>query len=273
MNFREHVPLGRTGMMVSRMGLASGYGVPAAAIEKAFHERGVNYFYLSLLWRGRMVRAIRNLGPSRRDDLCIVLAKPIRGGSFRVRFIDGWLKKLQVERIDGLILQYQQKPPGPKLVDCVRRLKESGKVRFIGMSSHNRPLFGQVARGEAEAPVDFFQLRYNAAHTGAEEDIFPHLPTKDRPGIVAFTATRWGKLLKPALMPAGEDPPPSADCYRFVLSHPDVNVCITGAKTADQLEENLKAIDGGPLDGEEMARMRRIGRHVYENSSPPLFTG
>ena len=37
MDFKQHVPLGRTGLMVSRLGIASGYGVPAAAMEKAFH--------------------------------------------------------------------------------------------------------------------------------------------------------------------------------------------------------------------------------------------
>ena len=35
MDLRQKVSLGKTGVMVSRMGLASGYGVPAAAIEKA----------------------------------------------------------------------------------------------------------------------------------------------------------------------------------------------------------------------------------------------
>jgi len=46
--------------MVSRIGLASGYGVPAAAIEKAFHEYGINYLYDSpLLNLGNKVRAIR----------------------------------------------------------------------------------------------------------------------------------------------------------------------------------------------------------------------
>jgi hypothetical protein len=35
MDFKKHVPFGRTGLMVSRMGLASGYGVPSTAIEKA----------------------------------------------------------------------------------------------------------------------------------------------------------------------------------------------------------------------------------------------
>jgi aryl-alcohol dehydrogenase-like predicted oxidoreductase len=64
-------------------------------------------------------------------------------------------------------------------------------------------------------------------------------------------------------MPAGERPLTAAECYRFVLSHPDVNLCLTAPATAEQLEDNLKALDAGPLDEEEMARIRRIGRHIY----------
>jgi predicted aldo/keto reductase-like oxidoreductase len=80
---------------------------------------------------------------------------------------------------------------------------------------------------------------------------------------VIYTATCWRKLLKPKLMPAGERPLTAADCYRFVLSHPDVNVCLTAPATAEQMEDNLRALDAGPLDKEEMARVRRIGRHIY----------
>jgi hypothetical protein len=39
MDFRQHVPLGRTGLMVGRLGIASGFGVPATSIEEAFHRR------------------------------------------------------------------------------------------------------------------------------------------------------------------------------------------------------------------------------------------
>jgi predicted aldo/keto reductase-like oxidoreductase len=272
MDFKERVTFGRTGLMVSRIGLASGFGVPTAAIEKAFHEYGVNYLYLSLLKRGRMVQAIRNIAPKHRDELCIVLAKPTFGGSFLQGFVERWLKKLKIERADLVVLQDQRKPLSQKLVDRVHRLKDSGKVRFVGMSSHERPLFGKIARGEVKTPVDFFQVRYNAVHTGAEQDIFPHLYQENRPGIVIFTATCWGKLLKPRFMPAGEHPLPSADCYRFVLSHPDVNVCVTGPSTAAQMEENLRTLDAGPLDEKEMARVRRIGKHIYSmGSKPPLL--
>ena len=205
MDFRQRVAFGGTGLMVSRIGLASGYGVPTAAIEKAFHEYGVNYLWASFLKRGHMVRAIRDLAPRHRDELCIVLPKwPIFGGGSLQRFAERWLKKLKIEQIDLMVLQDRRKPLSQKLVDGVRQLKESGKVRFVGMSSHERPFFGKIARGEVTAPVDFFQVRYNAVHAEAERDILPHLPQENGPGIVVFTATCWGKLFRPKLMPAGE---------------------------------------------------------------------
>lgn len=266
MGFKERVPFGRTELMVSRIGLASGYGVPSAAIEKAFHEYGINYFYVSpLLNLGNMVQAICNLVPSHRDELFVVLARPFLGGfgGFLLeRFVERWLKKLKLEWAD-LLFQDVRKPLSKKLTDRIHRLKENGKVRFVGMSSHDRSFFGKIGHGEVKTLVDFFHVRYNAVHTGAEQDVFPYLPPENRPGIVIFTATCWRKLLKPKLMPAGEPPLVPADCYRFVLSHPDVNVCVTGPSTAAQMEDNLKALVAGPLDEEEMARVRCIGKHIY----------
>jgi aryl-alcohol dehydrogenase-like predicted oxidoreductase len=267
MDFAERVPFGRTELMVSRIGLASGYGVPTAAIEKAFHEYGINYLYVSPVLNLRsMVQAIRNLAPGHRDELAIVLAKaffhPGFGGFRLESFVERWLTKLGLEWTD-LLLQSVRKPQSRELMERLQRLQESGKVRFVGMSSHKRPLFPKVASGEMRAPADFFHVRYNAVHTGAEQDVFPHLPQENRPGIAIFTATCWRKLLKPKLMPAGEPPLTAVDCYRFVLSNPGVDVCLTAPATAEQMEDNLKALDAGPLDDEEMARVRRIGKHIY----------
>jgi predicted aldo/keto reductase-like oxidoreductase len=272
MDFRQHVPLGQTGLMVSRLGIASGFGLPAASIEKAFHEYGINYLYVSpILHLGKMVRAVRNLAPGHRDELCIVLARPIFK-SFRLEsYVERWLKKLKLDWVD-LLFQGVDKPPSQKLIDRVQRLKDSAKVRFLGISSHERPFLGKIACGEVKAPVDFFHVRYNAVHTGAEQDVFPHLPQENRPGVVIFTATCWRKLLKPKLMPAGERPLAATDCYRFVLSHPDVNVCVTAPSNAAQMEDNFKALDAGPLHEEEMARVRRIGEHIYRTKgAPPLL--
>ena len=64
-------------------------------------------------------------------------------------------------------------------------------------------------------------------------------------------------------MPEGESPVTAADCYRFALSHPAVDVCLTAPSTLEQLRENLCVLDLGPLDEEEMTRIRRIGDYIY----------
>lgn len=262
MDLKQHVVFGRTGLTVSRMGLASGYGVPTAAIEKAFHEYGVNYLWLSLLLPLHMVRAIRNLAPRYRDQLRIVIAWPTFATSWLQRSVERFLRQLAIERADFLVVQGLGKPPTRALVDRLHRIKESGKVRYVGMSSHDRPFYGKVMSGEVKLPVDFFHVRYNAVHPGAEADVFPGLPSSDRPGIAIYTATCWGKLVRPGSVPAGERPLAPSDCYRFVLSHPDVNVCITAPSTEAQLEANLEALNLGPLDHDEMARVRRYGERL-----------
>jgi aryl-alcohol dehydrogenase-like predicted oxidoreductase len=81
--------------------------------------------------------------------------------------------------------------------------------------------------------------------------------------VVAFTAGACGKLVDPRKMPPGEPPPSAADAYRFALSNAAVDVCMVGARTVEQMREDLAALDRGPLDPAEMARMRRIGDHIY----------
>jgi predicted aldo/keto reductase-like oxidoreductase len=64
-------------------------------------------------------------------------------------------------------------------------------------------------------------------------------------------------------MPPGEAPLSAAECYRFALSHPAVDVCIAGPKTEEQMVEGLQSLSQGPLDSKEMERARRIGDHVH----------
>ncbi|MFC2118614.1 aldo/keto reductase [Bacteroidota bacterium] len=111
---------------------------------------------------------------------------------------------------------------------------------------------------------DVFHTRYNAAHRGAEKDVFPFMNSENRAGLVTFVSTKNGKLLDPKKMPEREAPLSSVDCYRFILSNPAVDACMCGAKNAKQMKENLKTLDMGPLNEEEMARIRRIGDYLHK---------
>jgi predicted aldo/keto reductase-like oxidoreductase len=52
-------------------------------------------------------------------------------------------------------------------------------------------------------------------------------------------------------------------CYRFVLSNPDVHVCLTAPGNLSELEENLSAVRLGPLSAGEMTFMRKFGDAVH----------
>ena len=59
----------------------------------------------------------------------------------------------------------------------------------------------------------------------------------------------------------------AADCYRFALSSPYVNLCITGPANDEHMAHALTALDAGPLSGEEMERVRRIGDSLHRGGT------
>jgi aryl-alcohol dehydrogenase-like predicted oxidoreductase len=240
----KRVTLGRSGLQVGPLGVAGGYGVEAAPLEAAF-EQGVNYFYHGSMRRDGMAQAIRNIvAKGQRDQLVLLLQSYSRWG---------WLMEV-------LLLGWYNSAPPPGVLECAERLKEKGLVKHLAISAHHRPSFLDYA---ADPRYDILHIRYNAAHPGAEQDVFPQLPASNRPGIVAYTATSWGKLLQAGRMPPGEQPLRGRDCYRFVLSNPDFNVSLCGPRNAEELQEALAALSEGPLTPEEQERFRRIGKHVH----------
>lgn len=259
MAFERRVTLGRSGLSVCPLAVSGGYGVDARSLREAF-DRGVNYWYHGSFRRPAMTTAIREIiAAKQRDDLVIVLQSYTRWSWFLEKSVERGLRKLGADRADVLLLGWFNSAPSERLMERVERLRARGLFRFVAISSHERTLFPKLA---ADPRFDILHLRYNAAHSGAERDVFPSMPAGPRPGTVAYTATSWGQLLDPKKMPPGEAPLRARDCYRFALSNPDINVCMTGPADGAQMREALAALDAGPLDADEMARARRIGAHV-----------
>jgi aryl-alcohol dehydrogenase-like predicted oxidoreductase len=229
-------------------------------VERAFQEFGINYFY----WVSRkpgMGTALRELARERREDLVIAVQSYDHAGVFLNWSLEKALRELETDYVDILFLGWFNKMPIRRLLSKAAHLKASGKVRFLGVTSHNRGFLGEMARQEG-APFDVLQIRYNAAHRGAEEEVFKDLPP-NRPGITTYTATRWRKLLKAKHMPPGEDPMTAAECYRFALTHQAVDLCLAGPRTENEMLEGLETLAQGPLNSGEMERARRIGDHVH----------
>lgn len=255
--------LGRTKLKVGRLGVSSSFGAPAFAFEEAF-ERGCNYFTWGTFIKGRsaaMRTAIRNItAAGKRDQLVLAMLSYAHSARLTEHFFIKGLKAAGLEYADLLLLGYFSRRPAQRIIDGALQLKEKGLARFIGLTGHNRQLFPDLAK---EGLFDLFHIRYNAAHRGAEAETFPHLDGAERPGIVCFTATAWKKLLNPKKMPPGELPLSAADCYRFVLSHPAVDVCMMGAANTAQMRQNLNVLEQSPLSEREMARVQKIGAYLH----------
>ena len=263
----ERRMLGRTGREVSRLGVAASYGVPGAAVESAF-ERGLNYLYWGSRRTDAFCTALRNLR-LHRERMVLVVQSYTRMAALMAGSLERALRRVNYDHADVLLLGMWNKPVAPRILDAARKLRERGLTRFLAVSTHARTLVPPIA---AAHDFDIVHFRYNAAHPGAETDIFPRVPEADKPGLVAFTATSWGQLLGvrsiPAVfkggyrLPKGERTPTATDCYRFVLTRPEVDVCMAGPADASQLEQAIDALRLGPMTEEELAWMRRIGRAV-----------
>jgi aryl-alcohol dehydrogenase-like predicted oxidoreductase len=242
---------------VGPLGISASYGVPAAAVERAI-EAGMTYVYWGSMRTSAFAEALRHLAP-KRDRFTLVVQSYARVGPALTWSVERALRRIGYEHADVLLLGYWNRGVRPAILDAARTLQRRGLVNFLAVSCHNRPVAATLAAG---GEFDVIHVRYSAAHPGAERDVFPALPAEPRPGIVSFTGTSWGQLLNPKYTPPGERTPTAIDCYRFVLSHPDVNVCATGPASAAHVEEAIAAREQGPMSDEEIAWMRRVGVEV-----------
>ncbi|MFO0589631.1 MAG: aldo/keto reductase [Polyangiaceae bacterium] len=252
-------PASIPGKKIFRLGIAANYGIDEGGVRAAM-DRGVNLFLWTAKRKG-LEKPLREAIAGRRDQVAVVAFVNIGFFGWGVRRgAESLLKALGTDHID--VLQLGWVGVGSAWTSATERelvhLRETGKARAIGISIHDRPRAGKLAE---TSPLDQLMIRYNAAHPGAEREIFPHL--KDgKPTILAYTATSWRRLLK---KPSGWDGPvmTAGDCYRFQLSNPHVDLAWTGPANRQQLEENLKALEKGPLTDEEQKWMRAFGKAVH----------
>lgn len=255
----EQSVLGRTNRTVGRLGLACSYGADERCVAMAL-DHGVSYYYWGTFRRSGFAAGLRRLKAAR-EHVLITVQSYSRMGSLLGWSLERALKTLGMEYADVLLLGLWNKPVRPSVLDAARRLRERGLVRYLAVSTHERPIAPKLA---AERDIDILHVRYNAIHRGAEREIFPLLaPREQRPGIVSFTATSWGQLLSAKKVPAGDRVPSATDCYRFVLSNPAVDICLSGPKDAEQFQAALDAISRGPMDADEIEWMGRVGKAKY----------
>ena len=265
-------PAAAFGMPVCRLGLAS-HGQTAITPDDILYalERGVNF----LNWPGEAEgpdaadaysTAIAGLGsPRSAIALCVQFgARTAAEAATELRSI---LAALHSDYIDVLTLYYIERPEEWREVTSaggalgyLREAQRDGAIHRLGITSHQRRLAADIARS---GMIDALMIRYNAAHRGAEHEIFPHTDASRVP-VIAYTALRWGGLLRPTPAdPPGFAVPRAPEWYRFVLQARAVAVTLAAPHSRAELEEDLEVLRApGPLLQEEYDRLAAHGERV-----------
>jgi aryl-alcohol dehydrogenase-like predicted oxidoreductase len=260
-----HAPFGAGGRPVFRLGLSASYRPGERAIRLAL-DMGVDYLFCYAI-DTQMNRVVRGMTADQRERVVIAT-----GGYNWVawhpplqRSLERALRRLRTDYIDvfhylGVLHPHHF---DARVQDELAALRADPRVRAVAISCHDRVFAGQLA---ARGALDALMVRYNAAHPGAERDVFPHAGVHGT-AVVAYTATRWGRLLvRPREWPENEPIATAGQCYRFVLSNPHVRVVLTAPRSAGELLENLREVQRGPLDEDQLQFMRRFGAHVHAHA-------
>lgn len=178
------------------------------------------------------------------------------------------------------------------LVPAMQRLKELGKVRFLGLTEsfatdHRREALKLAL---ADDLFDTLLVGYNFLTPGPEDDVFPQAQQQDV-GIMIMCAVRR-KIGRPADLEAlvgelkqrGELPATVPDqrpldwlihddvrsvtdaAYKFTAGHAAVASVLTGTASQAHLEENVAAMIGDPLAPDDRQQLKAwfgpIGRKL-----------
>jgi HEAT repeat protein len=251
-------PLGKTGAMVSALGISGHYGLPVDGFRRAV-EAGVNLLFWEPSY-ATLTEFAGCLAPVDRRALHFI-AGTFEADARRVeRDAERALRQLKIEQLTLFLMFWVQgwNRITPEVRAALERLKHSGKIGSFSLSTHNRPLAIE-AMASGWDPV---MVRHSAAHRGAEQEVLPRAAALGT-GIITFNNTCYGRLLQAH----GATPPRAADCYRYTLAQPGVTVCLSAPATLGKLDENLTVLSEPQLQPECRQRLLEHGQRVYEEDT------
>lgn len=258
---RNYRRLGRTNAMVSDISLGAGRigadGLDSDSatrtidLARAAIERGVNYFDTSPDYTGsNSEQLLGKAMQGHRDKMFIATKFCVADGHLQnetpvpeiIAAVDASLKRLQTDHVDLIHIHScdrVERLMAPNIHEAFDRLKEQGKVRFLGVSTHT-PNLEEVANAAIDSGrFDVMMLAY---HFGMWPS-FGHILEKAKQadvGIVAMKTLKGGLHTNLADF-RDERAAYSQAAFRWVLSNPDVSALVVSFWQPEQLDEYLAA--------------------------------
>ena len=316
MNYRI---LGRTGLTVSLMGMGTGgasdplgqqSGRPESDIHALLHrayDLGINLFDTAPGYLESEVILGRALRMLPREKLVIstkiALAGGMPGHPLKIMppediepAVERSLERLQMTHVDLMLVGIAGPEHYPYFVDAqlpvLLRLKDAGKVRFLGSSEQSRSdgAHAWLQKILPDGTLDVAMVAHNLINQSAQRTVFPLCQAMNLGVINVFTVrralsdpVRLGEVIRDlkargvvAADAVPDDQPldwllTGTDvasvieaAYRFSAYTPGVTAVMNGSSVHEKLEQNVRSVLKGPLPSACVERLHAIFGQVAE---------
>lgn len=174
--------------------------------------------------------------------------------------IERSFERLRVDSVDLMFIHSinSVEPAMPELIE----LKESGRARYIGITTVSRQQHPQMMQYMREYPIDFIQIDYSLGNRAAATDVFPLAIELDIAVMLAvpFRGRLFGTAADRELpdwvaeFGAGS----WAEVFlKYAVSHPAVTCAIPGTDDVEHVSQNQRAAYGTLPDDAMRLRIER----------------
>ncbi|HYY25100.1 MAG TPA: aldo/keto reductase [Candidatus Udaeobacter sp.] len=183
-----------------------------------------------------------------------------------IRQMEESFRRLRTERMD--LMQVHNLVDWRTQLTTLRRWKEQGKLRYIGVTHYTESAYDELAGVLKAEELDFVQLNYSIAERAAERRLLP-LAAERRIAVLVNRPFAQANLFskvrgKPLPGWAAEIGCASwAQLFlKFVISHPAVTCAIPATSKVQHLVDNLQAAVGPLPDDATRERMARTAAEL-----------
>jgi len=307
----QTVTLGRTGLEVgvaglgcgghSRLGLGTG-GSPEDCVElvRGAIDMGVNFIDTTAVYGTEEVVGAAIKG--RRDEVVIstklqivkpgtsVLGDDYISGADYARGLEDCLRRLGTDHVDILhlhgVMPEQYFHCVVELVPALMRLREQGKIRYLGLTERfiYDPQHRMLTQALQDDHWDVVMTGFNLVNASARKRVFTLTREKDVGTLIMFAVRRAlsvpealtdliEELIGDGMIDGSQidhqDPlgflisdggaaSVVEAAYRFCRHEPGAHVVLTGTGKLEYLRQNVTSIQAGPLAPAALRRAERV---------------
>lgn len=269
----------------------------ALQIIRRAHELGVNFIDTAEVYGNGISEQV--VGKAVREDRdAFVIATKVSGQHLRyadvLKAVDGSLRRLGIRQIDLYQIHWPSSyVPLSETMKALDKLVQDGRVRYVGVSNFSLPVLRQA---HSLLDVASNQMRYNLLQREVEAELLPYMD-RQKMTLIAYSPLAQGLLTgkyKGAKVPddgirrsnplfvnpanrehaqrlvallarigRAHDRTPSQVTLRWLIQKDTLP--IPGAKSVQQLEENVGAVDWQltPSEFDEINRVSQACRLSY----------